>query len=130
MRHGRGKTLILMVLCMKENGENAQHGIGEFTYPNGNLYDGDYVDGKNCGEGKFTFSEGDAYEGDWKDNMHHGEGKYIYGRGGIYDGEWPNEMQQGNYHVSMMVMLRTLKENENVINGTAESFLFVSGGVL
>jgi hypothetical protein len=76
--------------------ENAQHGKGELTNPNGDVYEGDYVDGKNCGEGKVTFGEGgDACEGDWKDNMHHGEGKYIYGRGGIYDGEWPNEMQQG-----------------------------------
>ena len=35
-------------------------------------YTGSYVDGKRCGVGTMTFPNGDVYQGEWKDNKARG----------------------------------------------------------
>ena len=37
-------------------------------YPNGNIYEGDVLDGKKHGYGVFVFSNGQRYEGYWVNN--------------------------------------------------------------
>lgn len=41
-------------------------------------YEGNYTDGKKAGTGKMTYPNGDIYTGEWKDNMMDGEGTYVY----------------------------------------------------
>lgn len=41
-------------------------------------YEGAYVDGKKAGTGKMTYPNGDVYTGQWKDNAMEGEGTYVY----------------------------------------------------
>jgi MORN repeat len=38
-------------------------------------YEGIYVEGKKAGYGKMTYPNGDVYTGEWKDNRCHGHGK-------------------------------------------------------
>lgn len=41
-------------------------------------FDGTYVDGKKTGYGKMTYPNGDIYTGEWKDNTMEGQGTYVY----------------------------------------------------
>lgn len=95
------------------------HGQGILRYPNGDCYEGEWMDGKRNGrgiyrissmnafyegewkdgkqhgQGTFTYSSGDFYEGEWKDGKQHGQGTLIYANGGCYKGEWKDGKEDG-----------------------------------
>ena len=79
------------------------NGKGVATYPNGDTYDGEFVDGVRCGKGVYTYvSKGDAeqevkdaYDGEWKDNLKHGIGKQSYPGKGNYYGYWAEGQRHG-----------------------------------
>ena len=51
-----------------ENGEPS--GLGVIYYPNGNMYIGEWKDGKRNGQGTFTYpDDGRNYEGEWKGDI-------------------------------------------------------------
>ena len=37
-----------------------------------------------------TYLNGDIYQGDWLEGFMNGKGKISYARGDIYEGEWSN----------------------------------------
>ena len=43
------------------------HGHGIFTWPDGRIYTGNYVEDKKHGFGKFVWPDGKVYEGEWND---------------------------------------------------------------
>lgn len=60
-------------------------------------YEGDYWNGKKQGVGKMTYPNGDVYHGQWKDNKMHGEGTYIYKASqDIFTGTWVEGVKSGN----------------------------------
>lgn len=61
-------------------------GRGTATYPNGEIYEGDFVDGRRTGKGKYTYSNGDKYEGEFKDNWKEGIGRLTYANKSEYYG--------------------------------------------
>ena len=42
----------------------------------------------DIGQGRYTYPDGDVYEGEWKDGEEHGQGSYTYPDVGVYKGEW------------------------------------------
>ena len=54
-----------------------------------------WVNGKKNGKGKFFFPEGNSYEGDFINNEIKGEGVYKWKDGRIYIGEWTNNKMNG-----------------------------------
>lgn len=60
--------------------------LGEFTYDNGDKYEGQWVDGKREGKGNgslknvgvLLYSNGNKYEGEWADDKMNGQGKYSF----------------------------------------------------
>ena len=38
-----------------------------------------------------TYPNGDVYEGDWSNDKRHGNGKYTYANGDIDEGIWDND---------------------------------------
>ena len=44
----------------------------------GNLYEGEFKDGKCHGRGTEKFANGDVYEGEYKDGKRHGLRTYAY----------------------------------------------------
>ena len=66
------------------------HGKGKYTYASGNYYDGEWVNGKYHGHGTLHWSDGYEFEGEWKNGKRHGEGKWTYADGRYYTGVWEN----------------------------------------
>jgi len=59
-------------------------------------YDGNYKDGLKNGVGKMVYPNGDIYEGEWIDNKMQGEGTYTYKKSGdIYSGSWVADKKSG-----------------------------------
>lgn len=89
----------------KENGETGKSsrdytGKGKATYPNGDIYDGEFVKGLREGKGKYTYANGDEYDGEFKENNKHGIGRIVYKTGGEakgeYYGRWVAGKKQGD----------------------------------
>lgn len=71
-------------------------GKGKFLDDNENIYEGDYVEGKQTGKGKYTWAKsGEVYEGDWVDGKFHGTGRLTYRDKRVYEGDWTNDALTG-----------------------------------
>lgn len=66
------------------------------TLANGSIFDGlvDYLD-RFQGPGRMEYKNGDVYDGNWKDGKRQGNGFIEYASGGDYDGEWLNGKRHG-----------------------------------
>lgn len=94
------------------------HGWGTYTWPNDDIYIGEFVNGLRSGHGQQSFGNGDSYAGEWRDGLIHGKGVYnwvdhskyvgtfiegvMQGKGILtlqngesYDGEWKNGLADG-----------------------------------
>jgi len=77
-------------------------GYGEFTWPNGDRYVGDWVSGFGI-HGKGTFywgdpkseSYGNRYVGDFKNGAMHGKGTHYYKGGERYEGDFVDNIENG-----------------------------------
>lgn len=47
------------------------------------------------GTGTYYYSNGDIYKGEWHDGKQHGEGVYIYVPNSVYKGHWVNGSKEG-----------------------------------
>ena len=52
------------------------HGEGEFQFPNGNVYKGEFRDDMKDGHGDLFYSNGEHYEGQWANDKAHGKGDH------------------------------------------------------
>jgi radial spoke head protein 1 len=99
-----------------ENGETKSMSRGYTgkavaSYPNGDVYDGDFLDGIREGRGTYRYGRnGDIYHGEWLKNLKHGIGKMVYNMAGPpkddeekkpekkvgeYQGYWENGRRHG-----------------------------------
>ena len=70
--------------------------FGKYIYNNGDLYYGYFKENKFEGYGKYKYkSIGEVYEGQFINGKRHGIGKYIYRNGDIYEGYWSDDMRNG-----------------------------------
>ena len=85
-------------------------------------FEGNYKDGLKDGFGKMTFPNGDIYEGEWKENVINGEGSYTYKKtGDIYSGSWVNGKKSGEgiYEFSKdSSMMKGTWEDGNIKSGS------------
>jgi len=68
---------------------------GKYTYPNGDVYEGEFRYGRRSGKGKLTYANGDVYEGDWENNAINGKGKVTYAGGSVYEGGYKDGKRHG-----------------------------------
>ena len=57
-----------------ETFKSNQNGKGKMIYTNGDIYEGDFIDGIPNVKGKYTFSEDGVYEGDFANGSFNGKG--------------------------------------------------------
>ena len=55
-----------------------RNGQGIYRWPNGNVYEGEFVDDLREGEGTMSWVGGETYVGTWKDGLQHGRGEVKY----------------------------------------------------
>jgi hypothetical protein len=74
---------------------NCVYGQGTYTWPDGEKYVGDFIDGNFSGQGTYTYANGDIYVGDFIDDKRTGQGTYTYANGDIYVGDFIDGEQTG-----------------------------------
>lgn len=79
----------------ERNSFNRFHGHGVYTYTNGSIYEGQWVDGRKQGQGKQMQPDGSVYTGEWRDNQMHGKGRMRWDNGDSYDGTWSDGHMHG-----------------------------------
>ncbi len=75
--------------------DGTRNGKGTYIFVNGEKYVGEYKDGIRNGQGTFTYAEGDEYVGGFKDGKRNGQGTYTYANGQKYVGEYKDDFANG-----------------------------------
>eukprot|EP00252_Welwitschia_mirabilis_P020641 TRINITY_DN5097_c0_g1_i1.p1 TRINITY_DN5097_c0_g1~~TRINITY_DN5097_c0_g1_i1.p1 ORF type:complete len:483 (-),score=59.70 TRINITY_DN5097_c0_g1_i1:611-2059(-) len=70
-------------------------GSGVYYYYVNGRYEGDWVDGKYDGYGVETWARGSRYRGQYRQGLRHGYGVYRFYTGDVYAGEWTNGQSHG-----------------------------------
>ena len=73
----------------------APTGPAHLAWPNGDVYDGELVNGKRSGYGRMVWANGQSYEGDWRDDRADGEGTVTFVNGDRYKGQVKDGTPQG-----------------------------------
>jgi hypothetical protein len=72
------------------------HGKGRMTHTNGDIYQGEWKEGKACGKGVFIDQAGSMYEGEWKNDAYHGKGTEQWNYNQIvYTGDFVDGQKTG-----------------------------------
>jgi len=74
---------------------NCSNGRGTYAYAKGDIYVGEFKDGKRHGGGTYAYNNGDQYVGAYKDDELHGQGTYVYAGGDQYVGAYKYGKRHG-----------------------------------
>lgn len=66
--------------------DNQRTGLGKTQWPGGSFYEGEYLGGDFHGKGTYTWANGEQYVGDFVHNKRTGSGKYTWTDGAMYIG--------------------------------------------
>lgn len=66
-----------------------------YRWKNGDVFNGQFNQGKRNGQGSYTWASGSNYTGEWKDGKRHGKGTYLYANGDKYVGSFENDKRHG-----------------------------------
>jgi len=76
-----------------------KHGRGVKTWPNGDRYEGAFVEDFKEGEGTYVWGRGpwagERYDGAYLRDRRHGFGTYRWRTGDVYAGPWENDLATG-----------------------------------
>lgn len=72
------------------------HGRGVYVFPNGNRYEGEWVNDMKAGYGVLYYVNGERYEGYWRDDKAQGKGTLTYAHGDKFVGEWTQGKKHGH----------------------------------
>eukprot|EP00898_Chlorokybus_atmophyticus_P009134 jgi/Chlat1/9221/Chrsp98S08478 len=75
--------------------EGKPHGKGKYDWADRSWYDGDWIEGQQYGRGSYAWASGAKYEGDWVDGYMQGMGTYIAVDGASYIGSWLKDQKHG-----------------------------------
>jgi len=98
-----------------------KHGKGKWMKSrdvNSNVYEGDYYMDTKQGYGEFKWDSGNLYKGNYKNDLRNGYGEMYWTDGSIYKGNWINGIQHG--YGKMIFLDGTINEgifDHNVYQG-------------
>lgn len=75
--------------------EGKRTGAGTYTYASGDVFEGAYEANDKTGMGRVTYADGAFYHGYFKAGKRHGEGTFKYANGDIYSGNWAQGKKDG-----------------------------------
>lgn len=78
-----------------EWGNGLLHGLGIYSFANGDKYSGELKQGVKHGFGTWASANGDKYVGEFKDDMYHGQGTATSVRGYKYIGQYKENKMHG-----------------------------------
>lgn len=84
------------VVYRGETLNNLPHGYGEWHFPDGGKYVGEWSFGLRHGQGEYFYADKTHYKGEWKSNLRHGRGEMRYTNKESYIGEFLNDQQHGH----------------------------------
>ena len=87
-----------------------EHGFGTKNFKNGNVYVGDFIEGRFAGKGTLSLFNGQKYEGEFKDGMFNGMGRLNYPNGDKLVGVFKSGLCHGDG--------RLVYKNGNEFRGT------------
>jgi hypothetical protein len=70
-------------------------GKGKYTWPNGDVYEGDFKADVQHGLGKVIFAQGGSYQGSFWLGKYHGVGNMEWHTGDTYQGAWVHGVREG-----------------------------------
>jgi hypothetical protein len=71
------------------------HGKGVFSWPNWDIYEGDFLHNIRTGKGTYTWADGDRYDGYFVNGKITGKGVYKYEDGTHYEGDFVDSKRNG-----------------------------------
>ena len=71
-----------------EFADGKREGTGALKTAAGTVYAGEWIKGKRHGQGTMTYADGGKYAGSWKYGKRHGVGTFTYASGDSYSGAW------------------------------------------
>lgn len=77
------------------NDGTTPNGNGKMVWDGGNVYEGQWLNGKRQGTGKMIWDDGNIYDGQWMNDERQGTGKLIWANGDVYEGQWQNNKIHG-----------------------------------
>ncbi|RHY28521.1 hypothetical protein DYB32_005907 [Aphanomyces invadans] len=79
-------ALIIVEYDGDRNANHCFHGHGHATFVNGQVYEGEFCDGRMHGRGRLEWPDGVMYEGDFEYNEISGQGRYLWPDESWYEG--------------------------------------------
>jgi len=76
--------------------DGKKHGQGVYTSRDGSVYTGGYENDQRSGQGKQTSTDGSVFEGNFANGQRSGQGSCKYANGDVYTGEWSNGQKNGS----------------------------------
>ena len=68
------------------------HGRGVYTFNDGRVYDGEFVNAHKSGHGYYLWPDGSYYRGRWENGKRNGQGRMVWSGENIqYSGEWKDD---------------------------------------
>ena len=87
----------MYVGSIDESGKFVGHGV--YTFPDGTIYDGLWLNGLRNGAGTQTWTDGTKYVGNWKNGLRQGTGTITWSNGDKYVGSWKDDnISNGHYY--------------------------------
>ena len=82
----RGTKSVSLKMSIKYTNDNKTLGVQ--TFDNGDIYTGEFFEGKKHGHGVLKTRSERIYDGDWQDDVPHGYGVNTFPNGKIYTGNF------------------------------------------
>lgn len=93
-----------------------RNGYGIYKYDNGDMYEGEFVEGLREGYGEYLYNDGSIYRGAWKEDKKNGNGSYKFEKF-EFDGHWENDVLKTGFTFKINKFIRHPRgENDSEIN--------------
>jgi hypothetical protein len=97
-------------------------GAGLLTYPDGTVYEGEWLDDEQHGQGVCVYPSGNIYIGEWSAGRCEGKGIMLYNDGDIFDGHWKAGLCHGEgvFYAGLKETVGVWANGENVSGQTIQ----------